>query len=87
MRRFSRPPFGLVLEAEFMQGGKPRTIALCHENLCEATAVPTVIMAEWFLANPAVPADYGYLGFWATQQSDFPNALASLGFQLHDDRA
>jgi len=87
MHRFSRPPFGLALEAEFTHGGKPRTIALCHEHLYKATAAPTVIMAEWLLANPAVPADYGYLGFWATQHTDFLNALESLGFQFHDDKA
>ncbi len=80
LKRFTKKPFGLSIEAEGTSAHRQFRAAIGHSDLYVATAIPAVLMCEFLLDKNDGPAGYGYLGYWADAHPGFVDELKKEGF-------
>jgi len=80
LKRYTASPCGLSIEAEGKGDTMEHRAAVGHPDLYRATAVPVVLICEFLLETPTMPAGFGYLGFWASQHPAFLPELQREGF-------
>lgn len=85
VRRFTRPPFGIVqrLTAQGMKSGKPQqfTLALAQENMYLATAIPVVAAACQILDGAITDAGPQFMGC-AVDAQQFLEEIERLGLDV-----